>query len=322
VFVPDNPFRDIELWGLTITGGQQLFGLGGIAIGVGVFTYSERVMRTVGGGLLRLSPVAALVVVLAQSITLFLFASEGLEHFLASHGLPTFPLVPVSSSQAVIGAIIGIGLLSGGKEIRYGVLGEISLGWASTPLLAGVTAFILLFVVENVFDQKVNRDQVFRVDTAVIVELAERGIRDEGLATLDGRVRRNAVRLRHDLLQATKFSEEQILEVIECAQVGRWFVDPAVIATELDRDWLSAEQVRAIKALAGRTYERGWELRRDLAVVSPEWRPLPRATVNRIHNKELERKLSYLEQIFRADTRDEAPMEQLPDASAGGGGSS
>jgi PiT family inorganic phosphate transporter len=308
VFLPDNPFRDIELWGVTISGAQLLFALGGVAIGVGVFTYSQRVMGTVGGGLLQLSPVAALVVVLAHSITLFLFASERLEHFLASHGLPTFPLVPVSSSQAVIGAIIGIGLLKGGRGIRYGVLGEISLGWAATPLLAGLASFLLLFVVENVFAQRVNRDLTYRVDAAVVAELGARGITDEGLATLDGRVRTNATRLKHDLLQATQLSSDEIMEAIEAAQLGAWRVDEAVMVQELDPEWFSAGQLAAVKTLAGRRYERSWQLRRDLAAASAEWKLLPRETINRIHNQELEAKLSFLEQVFRVDAKDESPM--------------
>jgi len=306
VFVPDNPFRDIELWGLTISGAQQLFALGGIAIGVGVFTYSERVMRTVGGGLLRLSPVAALVVVLAQSVTLFLFASESLEHFLASNGLPTFPLVPVSSSQAVIGAIIGIGLLKGGKDIRYGVLREIALGWAATPILSCLLAFVLLFVVENVFDQRVNQELTYRIDSSVIGELAAKGIRDDGLPRLDGRVHTNAVRLKDDLKRETALSDEAILEVIAYAQLDQWVVDPAVIAKDLDRDWFTAEQLRGLRTLSGRSYVRRWELRRDLMATSREWRPLPPALINKIYNKELGQKLSFLDQALRTDAKVES----------------
>lgn len=79
-------------------------------------------METVGRGLFRLSPEAALVVVLSHSMVLFLFASERLEQLLISHGLPTFPLVPVSSTQAVVGAILGVGLFKGAGEINYNVL--------------------------------------------------------------------------------------------------------------------------------------------------------------------------------------------------------
>ena len=159
VFVPTSPFTDFNVIGLfTLTSTQQLFLLGGIAIGVGVLTYSKRVMMTVGGGLLPLSPVAAWVVVMAHSIVLFLFASQGLESFLASRGLPTIPLVPVSSSQAIVGALIGIGLLKGGRGIQWRVLGRIGAGWIVTPLIAGVVCFVGLFVLQNVFDQEVYRE--------------------------------------------------------------------------------------------------------------------------------------------------------------------
>ncbi|MBM4130817.1 inorganic phosphate transporter [bacterium] len=298
VFVPDNPFRDVHVVGLTITGAQQLFALGGLAIAVGVYTYSERVMKTVGGGLLHLSPLAAFVVVLAQSITLFLFASEGLEHFLASRGLPTFPLVPVSSSQAVVGAIIGIGLLKGGKGIRYGVLGEISLGWLTTPLVAGVTAFVLLFVVENVFDRHVYRAVSYRIDGAVIEKLAAEGIVDPGLHQLRERTRVNSERLQRDLKRGTKLDSRGIFAVIDRAQLGSWRVDPGIAARGLDRDWFTPRQIAAVRELSGRTYERRWRLRDDLAAASPEWRPLPATKLNRIRNKELAQKLEYLEQVF------------------------
>jgi PiT family inorganic phosphate transporter len=156
VFVKVSPFHDIDVGGLfTLTGVQQLFFLGGVAIAVGVFTYSHRVIQTVGNDLLKISPLAAFVVVLAESLVLFLFSSRTLEGWLLAHGLPAIPLVPISSSQAVIGGIIGIAIVRRGKEIRYRVLGEIALGWLVTPLLAGVLTFFGLFVLQNVFDQEV-----------------------------------------------------------------------------------------------------------------------------------------------------------------------
>ncbi len=156
VFVPSSPFKDITLFGAAgLTSVQQLFLLGGLAIAVGVLTYSERVMLTVGGGLLPLSPVAAWVVVMAHSMVLFLFASRGLQGFLLSLDLPTIPLVPVSSSQAVVGAVLGIGLLQGGRTIRWRVVGSVSLGWVFTPVVAGIVCYIGLFFLQNVFGQPV-----------------------------------------------------------------------------------------------------------------------------------------------------------------------
>jgi len=156
VFVSSSPFTDFTVGDLfTISSVQQLFLVGALAIAVGVMTYSKRVMMTVGGDLLPLSPIAAWVVVVSHSVVLFLFVSQGLEAFLASHDLPTIPLVPVSSSQAVVGAVIGIAILKGGRGIRWRVLGGIGFGWAVTPIMAGIVCFIGLFFLQNVFDQKV-----------------------------------------------------------------------------------------------------------------------------------------------------------------------
>ncbi|TDI93925.1 MAG: inorganic phosphate transporter [Caldithrix sp.] len=158
VFVSVSPFQDLHIFGpLTLTGVQQLFFLGGIAIAVGVYTYSQKVMETVGSNIFKLSPEAALVVVLANALVLFLFSSQGLANWLTSVGLPSLPLVPVSSTQAVIGAILGIGILKGAKGINYGVLGEIAMGWLATPIFAGILTFVALFFVQNVFNLQVSQ---------------------------------------------------------------------------------------------------------------------------------------------------------------------
>lgn len=155
VFIPAKPFPELTVASMTFSSAQQLFLLGGLAIAFGVLTYSRGVMMTVGGALGRISPSAALVAVVAHSIVLFAFASRGLESWLLHFGLPTIPLVPVSSSQAVIGAIVGIAILQGVAGIRWRVLGNIFLGWLATPLLAGVICFFGLYFLQNVFDQVV-----------------------------------------------------------------------------------------------------------------------------------------------------------------------
>ncbi len=156
VFLPVSPFKDVGILGLfSITSAQQLFLLGGLAIAVGVFTYSKKVMQTVGRDLCKLTPEIALIVVLAHSVVLFIFASPALEAFLHGFGLPAFPLVPVSSSQAVVGAIIGIGILKGGRGVKYHVLGKIVTGWIATPVIACLVTYFSLFIMQNVFDLQV-----------------------------------------------------------------------------------------------------------------------------------------------------------------------
>jgi PiT family inorganic phosphate transporter len=156
VFIHSSPFTDISLGNLfNFSSIQQLFLVGGLSIALGVFTYSRRVINTVGKGIFRLSPVTALVVVLSSSLVLYLFASQGIKDFLTDLDLPSLPLVPVSSSQAIVGSILGISLAKGGKNMNFRVLGRIGLGWIFTPVASAVLAYIALFFMQNVFLQKV-----------------------------------------------------------------------------------------------------------------------------------------------------------------------
>lgn len=156
VFVPASPFADVWLGNyITITGTQQLFLLGAVAISVGIFTDSYKVMTTVGSQIFKLTPIMALIVVLAHTLSLFVFSSQGLQSALFALGLPAPPLVPVSSTQAIIGAIMGIALVRGGKGVQYGTLGRVVVGWVLTPIIACGMSFVLLFVVQNVFEQQV-----------------------------------------------------------------------------------------------------------------------------------------------------------------------
>ncbi len=153
VFIPSSPFEDLILsGGIVFSGVQQLFLLGGVSIAVGVISYSRKVMETVGTGIFPLSPITAVVVVMASSLVLFVFASQELHDAMVSAGLPAFPLVPVSSSQAVVGAVMGIGLVKGGRNLKYGSLGRIGIGWIATPLISAMICYLSLFFMENVFN--------------------------------------------------------------------------------------------------------------------------------------------------------------------------
>jgi phosphate/sulfate permease/DNA-binding CsgD family transcriptional regulator len=150
VFVNAATFH-INLGSFTITSTMLLFLLGGLSIAAGILTYSKKVISTVGQGLLEMTPETAIVVVLSQALVLFIFSSAALSGLFVRLGLPAIPLVPVSSTQVIVGALIGIGVIKGIQEIRFKMLGTIMLGWLMTPLLAGLLTFISLFFVSNVF---------------------------------------------------------------------------------------------------------------------------------------------------------------------------
>ena len=151
VFIPVQPLPDFTIGSFYFSSTQQLFLIGGLAIAFGVCTYSKKVMLTVGSDLGQLSSTSALIAVVSHSIVLFLFASQGLESLLLKYGLPTIPLVPVSSSQAVVGAIFGISILQGVTAVKWYVLGKIIMGWIVTPIVSGLVCFIGLFFLQNVF---------------------------------------------------------------------------------------------------------------------------------------------------------------------------
>ena len=155
VFIGHAPNILLDFGLFRIGGSQLLYLLGGISIALGIMTYSRKIIQTVGKGIMDLSAEAAIVVVLAQSLVLFIFSSTTLSNAFVAIGLPAIPMVPVSSSQVVVGAIIGIGLLRGIQEVRLKTLGGILLGWVLTPILAGLISFFGLFFVQNVFKQKV-----------------------------------------------------------------------------------------------------------------------------------------------------------------------
>ena len=110
-------------------------------------------MMTVGNNLMKMSPMVAWIVIVAQAVVLLLFSSVSLHDWLVSMHLPAFPLVPVSSTQAVIGAIVGIGLAKGGRGMNWNIVLKIIAGWITTPLMAMIICFISLFFLENVFNQ-------------------------------------------------------------------------------------------------------------------------------------------------------------------------
>ena len=158
VFVSSSPLKEIQIGELfALSGPQRLFLWGSIAIGSGVF-FSRPVMNTIGKGIVPIGPLGGWVVVVSQALVLFIFSSTSLQQFITGLGLPAIPLVPVSSSQAVVGAVCGIALARGVKglrQIRWWELGKIAVGWVSTPISTALICYVLLFIVQNVFEQQV-----------------------------------------------------------------------------------------------------------------------------------------------------------------------
>jgi inorganic phosphate transporter, PiT family len=106
--------------------------VGGLSIAFGILTFSLPVMETVGKKLVPLDPFSALIVVLAEAITVHLYTLVG---------------VPVSTSQALIGAVLGVGLIKGINTVSRQTMAGILLAWFLTPTIACFISMSLYFVV-------------------------------------------------------------------------------------------------------------------------------------------------------------------------------
>ena len=103
--------------------------IGSLSIASGVLTYSKKVMDTVGKKIVELDGFSAFVSTFSAAITVHVFTQVG---------------VPVSTSQAIVGGVTGVGLVKGVRTVSRRTLIEIAVGWVSTPLSSGVIAYLLM----------------------------------------------------------------------------------------------------------------------------------------------------------------------------------
>ncbi len=111
--------------------------LGGAAIALGVLTYSKKVMMTVGTSIADISQVDGFVVIIAMSLTIIIMGK--------------WMGIPVSTSQAVVGAVMGAGLVKGIKHVRFGVFKNIAIAWVSSPVSAGLLTYLVALVTKGYF---------------------------------------------------------------------------------------------------------------------------------------------------------------------------
>ncbi len=97
--------------------------IGGLSISFGILSYSKKVMMTVGKKIIELDHFSSLISIFAESVTVWIYAIIG---------------VPVSTSQAIVGGVLGAGLAKGTQLADIRVLYRIFFGWLGTPLIAGL----------------------------------------------------------------------------------------------------------------------------------------------------------------------------------------
>jgi PiT family inorganic phosphate transporter len=92
---------------------------------------------TVGGSIANISQIDGFLVILASALSITL--------------MKELMGIPVSTSQAVVGAVIGAGLVSGVKNVNFGVFKRIAIAWVSSPTVAGLITYIVALCTQSYF---------------------------------------------------------------------------------------------------------------------------------------------------------------------------
>ncbi|MFL2532237.1 MAG: DUF47 family protein [Candidatus Thalassarchaeum sp.] len=98
--------------------------LGSIGIAIGVMTWGWRVMDTIGHKITDITPTRGFAAEFGAATTILLFSMP----FLA---------VPVSTTHTLVGAVVGVGLAGGAKNVDFRVFGKIVASWVASLPAAG-----------------------------------------------------------------------------------------------------------------------------------------------------------------------------------------
>ena len=110
--------------------------LGGIGIVAGLAIFGRRVMATIGQGITHLTPSRGFAAELAAATTVVLASSTGL---------------PISTTQTLVGAVLGVGMARGIAALNMGVIRNIVISWVVTlPAGAGLSICIF-YMLKGIF---------------------------------------------------------------------------------------------------------------------------------------------------------------------------
>jgi PiT family inorganic phosphate transporter len=110
--------------------------LGGLGIVLGLAIFGKRVMATIGTGITHLTPSRGFAAELAAAATVVLASGTGL---------------PISTTQTLVGAVLGVGMARGIAALNLGVVRNIVISWVVTlPVGAGLS-IIFFYMMKAVF---------------------------------------------------------------------------------------------------------------------------------------------------------------------------
>ncbi len=108
--------------------------LGGLGIVAGLAVQGKKVIATIGEDIITLVPSTGFCAEIATATTILLASSLGL---------------PVSTSHALVGGVVGIGLVRGGKQVRWQTVKSVILAWVVTLPAAAVIGAVSFIIIKS-----------------------------------------------------------------------------------------------------------------------------------------------------------------------------
>ena len=110
--------------------------LGGFGIALGIALLGKKVMTTVGSRITTLTNTRGFSVDFGAASTVLLASNLGL---------------PVSTTHAAVGGVVGVGLARGFQAVDFRILGKIVLYWVLTVPIAALTSIVLFVFLKSMF---------------------------------------------------------------------------------------------------------------------------------------------------------------------------
>ncbi|KAK3312837.1 phosphate-repressible phosphate permease [Apodospora peruviana] len=131
---------------------------GGAMLVIGLWTYGYNIMRNLGNRITLHSPSrgfsmelgSAVTVILATRLSKFTYSLTHSPPYLTNICADPLPELPVSTTQCITGATVGVGLCSGTwRTINWRMVAWIYMGWIITLPLTGIFSGCLMGIIIN-----------------------------------------------------------------------------------------------------------------------------------------------------------------------------
>ncbi|GGW81295.1 inorganic phosphate transporter [Alteromonas halophila] len=110
--------------------------LGGIGIVAGLALFGHRVIKTIGQGITHLTPSRGFAAELAAACTVVIASGTGL---------------PISTTQTLVGAVLGVGLARGVSALNLGIVRNIIVSWVVTLPAGAILSIIFFYILKASF---------------------------------------------------------------------------------------------------------------------------------------------------------------------------